>query len=255
MKIQHNVYITICLLLLTSGCATPLPEGTSPTEATWLHGFHTIPAHYTKSNSEKYWRFESNWMVQAGKEVKPGSKIPVVLYLHGCAGIKNEDLTYRNFMLEQGYAVFMPDSFARNRFECSQQGKLWERIDMRTVEVINALKQLKKLSWVDQDRIILMGFSEGGNTTDNWSRKVFRAHIVLGSACTQVVTGMPAAHDDVPVLAIVGEHDNYRPGLSCKITRTVGGSRSIVILGADHWVAHYSETQDAIKSFLVSCCK
>ena len=57
-----------------------------------------------------------------------------------------------------------------------------------------------------------------------------------------------------PVLAIVGSEDHYRPGSSCYIERTVGGSKSIIISGAGHSIAHLGETNESIKTFLRKCC-
>ena len=251
------IYLVMMASVLVA-CQTPLPKGITPVQATWLYGRHTIPAQYMRDNTNKTWQQsigDPNWAMLAGREIKSGTKIPVALYLHGCAGLSNEDDYYLNLMLEQGYAVFMPDGFKRpGRRKCSEQGPLWERVDMRTVEVINALKELKLLQWVDQERLILMGFSEGGNTTDNWSRPGFMAHIILGSACT-LSGGTPAAPKNIPVLAIVGSNDNYRPGMSCKIERKIGGSRSVVVQGGEHWIGFRDETKTAIKRFLHECCK
>jgi len=246
--------ITLIVMLLV-GCQSPYPKDVSSVQATWLLGYHTIPALYTRSHSEKSWRNTLDWQPQAVREVKHDVKLPVVLYLHGCAGIEREDLVYRKLMLEQGYAVFMPDSFVRNRMPCAAEGPLSDRIHMRTAEVAYALKQLRKLPWVDQGHIILMGFSEGGNTVDNWSRPGFKAMIILGSACTEFATGKPAAPANVPVLTIVGQNDRFRPGLRCNVTRNIGGSRSIVIPGAGHRVAAYPQTRNAIRHFLNQCCK
>lgn len=255
MSLTVRAGITSFIIALISGCQAPLPNGVTPVQATWLLGYHTIPQQYMRSHTNKSWRHALDWQTQAAKEIKPDIKIPVVLYLHGCGGIEREDFSYRDLMLKQGYAVFMPDSFIRNRMPCRDEGPLSERINMRTDEVKNALTQLRKLPWVDQKHILLMGFSEGGNTVDNWSRPGFAAEIILSSACTETGTSKPRAPADVPVLAIVGQNDNYRPGLSCYITRTIGGSRSIVIPGARHQVAHYPQTRDAIKRFLSQCCK
>lgn len=255
MVVSFRLGILCFVVSFVTACSTPLPKGVTPVQATWLFGYHTIPAQYTRDDTEKSWRHSADWMVQAAKAVKPGIKVPVVLYLHGCAGIGSQGLTYRKLLLKQGYAVFMPDSFARGRLKCGQEGPLSQRVEMRTGEVTNALKELKKLSWVDQHRIILMGFSEGGNTVDNWSRPGFEAEIILSSACTLTDTGSPNAPKNVPVLAIVGANDDYRPGQSCKITRTIGGSRSIVIPNAHHQVAKFAKTQAAIKTFLSQCCR
>ena len=112
---------------------------------------------------------------------------------------------------------------------------------------------MKELSWVDQDRLVLMGFSEGGNTTDNWSKSGFRGHLVMGSACT-LVGGKPAAPVGTPVLAVVGSNDEYRPGKSCRIDESDGMSKSIVLPGVGHKIAPYPETQEAISVFLRKCC-
>lgn len=250
----RNVLLAI-IFLFVSACSTPLPKGVTPNQATWLLGYHSIPAKYTRDNTLKSWRNDIGWMSKANAAVKSGVKVPVVLYMHGCAGIHKQGEAYRTFMLQQGYAVLMPDSFARGRLECGQEGTLSERVDMRTDEIANALKEIKKIPWIDQHRIILMGFSEGGNTVDNWSHPGFQAEIIISSACTLTGSGSPNAPKNVPVLAIVGSNDDFRPGQSCTITRKVGGSRSVVIPGAGHRIADYEETKTAIKAFLKQCCQ
>ncbi len=94
-----------------------------------------------------------------------------------------------------------------------------------------------------------MGWSEGGNAVDSYSKEGFAAHIVLGSSCG-LVGGVPKAPEGTPVLAIVGEKDDYRPGKTCSISRTVGRSKSISISGAGHKIAGHKETRDAITTFL-----
>jgi len=225
--------------------------------ATWLYGEHTLPASATVSGSNEIYtplldeRLEKE---QTRKLVKSGVTIPAAIYMHGCAGITSEAYNYRELMLSQGYAFFMPDSFARpGRVKLCGQGGMSERVAMRQREVDIALKAVRKLPWVDQKRLVLMGFSEGGNTTDSWYTADFAGLIVLGSACTNS-GGSPSAPGSVPVLAIVGEIDEYRPGMSCTIDRTVGGSKSIVIPGASHRISQEDETTEAIRKFLGQCC-
>ena len=254
-----SVALILSATLLMAGCQpnVRLPEGVSPVMATWDYGSYALPGSYTRSGHVE--RIKSSpggpaWTSMAQQTLKPGTKVPVVLYLHGCTGIKEQAQLYRNMLLSQGYAVFMPDSFQRpNRLECKNEGSLEYRVYLRLQELKYAAEQIRHLSWVDQKRVVLMGFSEGGNTVDHWKQKGFAAHIIIGSACT-LVGGTPAAPPGVPVLAIVGEHDDYRPGLSCTVKRTVGGSKSIVIPAAHHQVAQYPQTREAIESFLRQCC-
>lgn len=255
--VSHIVLLTVASVFLAS-CQTTLPKGVTPVMATWLYGHHTLPPTATISGDRETFNSSSGvklWTDSAEKMVKPGEKLRVALYLHGCGGMSGQAIQYRELMTSLGYAVFMPDSFQRpGRQACEAQGGLDQRIAIRLQEVEYALSQIRQLSWVDQDKIILMGFSEGGNTTDNWEEKGFAAHIILGSACTQTRDGMPQAPIGTPVLAIVGAEDRFRPGSSCYMERTVGGSKSIIIPYAGHSIARLDETQEAITTFLRKCC-
>lgn len=253
------VFFGAAVLAFLGGCQTTptkLPDGVTPTAATWLYGRHTLPATATKTGVVRTFQQSPGdplWTELAESEIG-SSKVPVILYMHGCNGFRGEGRRFRELLTAEGYAFFAPDSFQRpGRKECSQQGRLRDRVSLRLQEVRYALDQIRNMSWVDQDRIILMGFSEGGNTTDNWSEAGFAAHIIIGSACT-LVGGMPAAPVGTPVLAVVGSNDRFRPGKSCKIDRTVGGSQSIVLPGRGHSIARYSETKDAVREFLGRCC-
>lgn len=252
-----SLLLTAVFLIACRSTSDRLSEGVSPVRATWLYGRFTLPPKATKNFSSRTVQQsvgEPPWIALAENELKPDIKLPVVLYLHGCSGFTRQDDIYRDLLVSEGYAVFAPDSFRRpGRRKCRDHGPLRERVMLRIEEVEYALKEIGKLTWVDQDRVILMGFSEGGNTTDNWSKPGFAAHIVIGSACT-LVGGVPAAPEGVPVLAIVGEKDRFRPGQSCKVLRTEGGSRSIVIPGGHHAIADHPETREAIKTFLRQCC-
>lgn len=246
--------------LLFAGCQTnptKLPVGVSPVQATWLYGKFTIPPAFTKSGLPVTYRQsvgDPGWTQLAVANIKPGLKVPVVLYMHGCKGISRQADRYSKLLNSEGFAVFMPDSFQRpGRLACREQGTLQERVALRTQEVDYALSQIKQLSWVNQNRVMLMGFSEGGNTVDNWSKPGFAAYLIMSSACT-LVGGAPAVPAGVPVLAIVGSNDQFRPGESCTIDRADGMSQSIVIKGAGHTVAQYPATQKAIRTFLHKCC-
>lgn len=255
--INHGKAIIILVTSFILASCQTLPKGVTPHMATWLYGEHTLPSSLTKSGSpETYKPSYKNAVLSSNVKniIIPNVKVPAAIYMHGCAGIKDEGYNYKSIMLSQGFAFFMPDSFARpGRAKLCGTGGMNERVAMRHREVSTALKEIRKLPWIDQKKVILMGFSEGGNTTDSWYNDDFSALIVLGSACTNS-GGSPIAPDNVPVLAIVGEHDDYRPGLSCSITRTIGGSKSIIIKGADHWISHYSETEKSIIQFLGKCC-
>jgi dienelactone hydrolase len=251
------LFASAFLLAACQSTRTDLPKGMTPVMATWFEATHSLPPSKTKSGTEENFRAkfgDPSWRKQVGELLKnPEAKLPAVLYLHGCAGIRNNAYRYQELLNSEGYVVFMPDSFKRGRLKCRAEGTLSYRVGMRPQEVKYALSRIRKIPWIDQNRVILMGHSEGGNTTDNWSQRGFAAHIISGSACT-LVFGFPAAPEGIPVLAMVGENDETRPGLSCTVRRTIGGSKSIIIPGAGHVISQFPETQEAIKRFLRECC-
>lgn len=271
--------LVIGATFLAAACETtdfgrPLPPDITPVMATWLWGEHKLPASVTREGAPRYWEDGLNptapvwikvggqlqrnpglsWAQEATQAVRPGLHLPAVLYLHGCGGFGREEPTYRQLFLDHGFAVFMPNSFKRpGRLRCGSQGKLVDRVRLRHEEVAHALREIRKLPWVDHNRLILAGHSEGGNTVDTWDKPGFMAYISLASACT-LNDSWPATPHGVPFLNIVGENDDRRPGLSCEVRRTVGGSKSVVIPGAGHRVANYPETKQAIRAFLQDCC-
>lgn len=252
-RITYHLTTLIIVLLAAAGCKT---TSEADLKLTWLYGSVSIPGEGTKSGADKVYDMEaSGWSEKVQKDVRTNAKIPAVLFMHGCSGLGGFNFV-ADLFTKQKYAVFAPDSFRRpGRVSGCNTGMLDERIQVRHEEIAYALTQIRALDWVDQDRILLAGFSEGGNATDSWWKSGFRAHIIFGSACTHSgYGGRPAAPDGVPVLAIVGELDDVRPGKSCLVARTIGGSKSVVIPDVYHEIIQYKETQEAVAKFLKTCC-
>ena len=225
---------------------TALPDGMSEAEAAWLWGHYTVPATITHDGAPYWYSYTHTdvkkinnpaWTDVATGHIKPDAKVPAVLVMHGCSGLIRSPTAYRLFFMERGYAVFEPDSFARPGHTC---GSGFRR---RVEDLGYAYKMIRDLPWVDQKRIILMGISEGGAAVAKWAQPGFVAHIILANGCGG---GQPHAPTSVPVLAVIGEKD----GLSCKVTRAVKGSKSIVIPGAPHGIIGYEETTQAIEELV-----
>ena len=140
-----------------------------------------------------------------------------------------------------------PDSFARPGHTCNKSS-----LDVRTQDLRYALEQMQKLAWIDPDRIVLMGFSQGCAAVANWDAPGVQAHIILENHCAGQ---QPRAPQNIPVLTIIGGEDEYLKGTSCKVTRTLKGSGSIVIPGAPHALDWEPEVAAAISEFLDSCCR
>ena len=186
---------------------------------------------------------DPTWTDVAETHITPGAKAPAVLIMHGCGGIIRSPVAYRVLFMKRGYAVFEPDAYARPGHTCDFDNSL----DKRTDELSYAYERIRNLPWVDPDRIVLMGLSEGGRTVAFWDKPGFAAHIITMANCDG---GPPHAPAGTPVLAIAGEKDEYFAGTSCKISRTTPGSKSIVIPGAPHGIIDYPETAQAIEVFL-----
>lgn len=229
----------------------PLPAGMSEAEAAWLWGYHTVPANITRDSSPYWYNYDHTdinkinnpaWTQVATGHIKPGVRAPAVLVMHGCSGIFPSPAAYRVFFMERGYSIIEPDSFARPGHSCN--GSPFKE---RTEDLAYAYEMMRELPWVDQDRIVLMGISQGGAAVARWQKPGFAAHIILANDCGG---SRPRAPAGTPILAVVGEKDKYYNGSSCKVSQQNKGSRSIVIPDAPHGIIDYLETEQAIEELL-----
>jgi dienelactone hydrolase len=241
---------------------TGLPEGVTPIEATWLWGHYVVPDTITKDGSPYVYAYphkesgriiEPPWTEVAAGHIKAGAKAPAVLFLHGCSGLIRGGMGYRVLLMTEGYAIFEPDAFARPGYSCGKSS-----LSMRREELIYALGRIRQLPWVDQDRIILMGNSQGGKTVALWDEPGFSGHIIVAANCvspSDTNRRSPRAPDDVAVLAVVGSRDARYGMPSCRISRKIGGSQSIVIPDAGHDIMGRPELKQAVRTFLHACCE
>ncbi len=237
-----------------------LPQGMSPSEATWRWGSHAVPHSATIDGYNGIFRTakgstDTYWVDEAAQTLKPGVKLPVVIWMHGCQGYDGGTSSIRDLFLSAGYAVIAPNSFSRPGRTAICYGDKKGTMRYRFEEVDYAVERLRELPWVDHSRIILAGFSEGGVTAALYSGGPFQARIILGWVC--------ASNDDwwvgirgssrTPVLAIVGGRDEYYLDRSGDCGSHFIGrpkSRSIVIEGRRHNILGAYPAKDAITEFL-----
>ena len=246
--------------LLTGSCQTTGSSGYGSAERAWRYGLHMAPA-AARQDGLFYGlvltEVRSNpqdWQRLVGKtQLKPGIKVPAVIYLHGCAGNTKGDVWAGHFS-NMGYAFFAPNSLARPRQSLCYTGNMNSlRIPMRREELNYALQQIRKADWIDQDRVILMGSSEGAQAASDYDGREFAA-IVLSATDCRFSGGSPNAPAGIPVLNMVGANDTKGGGMGCRISRTVGGSRHLRIKGAGHKLPGYSQAREALEQFLKKCC-
>ncbi len=156
------------------------------------------------------------WSEVAATHIKPGARAPAVLVLHSCGGLPVGTTEYRQYFIEAGYAVFEPDSFARpgpgpGARKCDRSSN-----KARVKELKHAVTEIKKLVWVDQEQVFLMGFGQGGKIVARWDGGGFAGHIILGANCwgshRKATAHIPKS---IPVLAVIGENDPYLNGPKC----------------------------------------
>ena len=187
-------------------------------------------------------------------------RTPAVIVLHGCAGISGEEETLLYLLTLNGFAVFVPDSFARaGRAAQCDVVNATAVIDPRVYarrheELAHTRRRVAEIAWVDQQRVFLVGISEGGATAAVHDADGFAGVVIVGWHCAgrSAISGLrvPA---ETPVLAMLmdedpwyaqhrgrhcGEHFDDRPR-----------SRSLVLPGTGHSVLHASDvaTGDRVK--------
>lgn len=191
--------------------------------------------------------------------------MPVVIYLHGCAGInRTHDASWASLLTEQGFIVVMPDSLARPGRIPNCDPKLKggnafpNAFKYRQQEIGYALEQTQKASWADKRNIFLMGFSEGGIATAQSAHDGFAGRIIMGWTCTNKnnpdFDGIYSTKDS-PVLAIASENDDWRIGKATAgncANKAQGRSnfKQIDIPGSEHTTYGSDAAQNAVKSFL-----
>lgn len=227
----------------------------------WRYGQHRLPRSALKDGQfyalEEIRKHPDTWQsVVAESKLEPGTRLPAVIYLHGCAGNTAGEAWARTFS-RLGYAFFAPNSLARPRRSSCGTGHtrmVTDRIPMRTEEALFALQELRKADWIDQKRIVLMGSSEGAQAASVYRGEAFAAIILSATDC-RFSGGAPKAPRGIPVLNMVGENDRLGGGSGCRISaRKEPGSKRAVIKGAGHKLASFPEAQKEVERFLDQCC-
>ncbi len=219
----NRIFVTATLTLLVGCQTTSSPEATKPT---WDRGY----LHALNVGGNQFCGYPmvgedtQTCMVNFSAEArKRGRKFPVVVFLHGCLRFNPR---YGRWLADLGYIVFSPDSFQREgrRSECTHGVSKDFIHSMRQSEITYAREQLRKLDWVDQSRVFLVGMSEGGWAVANHTGAGFKAKIIMSYDChdrqdrpgTGCFSGPVAGSQ--PVLNLVGELDHEYGNDLCAVS-------------------------------------
>jgi dienelactone hydrolase len=157
--------------------------------------------------------------------VKPDGvgPFPAVVMMHDCSGLgplsSGAPGRWTKQLLSQGYVVILPDSFSTRGYPngiCTDasKGRYDVRPFVRARDARAARGFLRTLSYVDKERIGLMGGSHGGFTTlVTLSRpgSGFAAAVALYPRCQFSQQLKP----DMPLLILIGELDDWTLAKDC----------------------------------------
>ena len=241
-------FLALCLSARADHAS--LPEGVTPIAATWLWGHYMIPGFLSKDGSPYRYAYphtdpnriiDPPWTKAAARHVKAGVKAPAVVVLHGCSGIIRGSVGYRMLLLEEGFALFEPDAYARPNHSCENSSP-----HKRIEEADYALERIRELPWIDQQRVVLMGFSEGGRAVALRDEPGFAAHVIL------MAPAVPAGPGGVPILSVAGAKDDHADPQAYRAVSVseVEGSKAILIPDEGHDILAHPELKAALKQFL-----
>jgi dienelactone hydrolase len=252
------------IAVIAAGLLTTLADGrtadaaTGDLEQTWERAeiwIHPLP--FGSCNG----RLDDVEVQSVLKRLPAETKIPTVIYMHGCAAqLKPAGWTYARWLVKAGYAVIMPESFARGdrpktcdpwrrqRFADAPT----ERVHaMRLEEIGYALEQARKLPWVDQENLFLMGHDEGGNAVAAFAGDGFKARVISSATCSRGIGAAPGT----PILAAASDGDDLLGGAPADSCARLGDGQgtpveSLVLKGYIHDLSGLVDAREKIIDFL-----
>lgn len=150
---------------------------------------------------------------------------PVVVLMHGCAGLGYAEVTWAPRLRQWGYATFIVDSLGPRRIPslCDNVARLFPV--QRVPDAYGALRLLATHPKIAADRIALMGFSHGGIVTLSaataWAQRTFapgdqarfRAFIPFYPYCNAIVPEYEEI--SAPLRVHAGALDDWTPAKPC----------------------------------------
>lgn len=148
---------------------------------------------------------------------------PAAVGLHGCGGM--HDTTKQRLadrLVAWGYVVLLVDSYATRGIEHACTSSAFATFLKRRPDVFGALAFLARQTFVDPQRVAVVGFSSGGWLTlsvaepnsyelfDLPTNLRFRAAVAFNPPCNGAV-----ARPVIPTLILIGALDDWTPAAAC----------------------------------------
>jgi dienelactone hydrolase len=181
---------------------------------------------------------------------------PAVVGLHGCGGMP--DTTRRKLadeLVAWGYVILLVDSFAtRGIDQACTGGGFFERARKRTPDAYGALEFLARQTFVDSQRVAVVGFSQGGwaalsvAETNSFEQFVLASNLRFRAAVAfYPVCWAAGVRPGIATLILIGALDEWTPAADCSVKidawGTDGAPIEQVVYPSAHHGFYYLELQ------------
>ena len=159
---------------------------------TWENGYVFVPGFVISEFI--YGKMGSPSVQSRLNELPNDVRYPLIIFLHDAGGITGKENILLKALEVENFAIVLPDSYARTdrQFDC--EGKIHDPENClmssnvylsRRSELIHAVRAARRLSWVDQDNVFLMGSGEGGVAVALWGDEVdVSGYVIANWTCT-----------------------------------------------------------------------
>ena len=197
------------------------------------------------------------------------ARVPTVLFLHGSSGLGLKAIgEWQQWLATLGYASIAPDSMVlpdRITYTSPVDKAVYEKIhSLRASEITLVLNALGDLPWVDRDRLILSGASEGGPAVARYAGSEFAGRMIFSWSCEDnyFVVAHRTAVPREPVLNVMSSTDPFfsranaylgngdAQGHCGAALREHKNATIVLIPGAPHTLLNVPQAQMAVEAWL-----
>jgi dienelactone hydrolase len=226
-------------------CAATLPATaqTNPREIAAKVELHTFPSLTLSDQQFLSGATDGKPVTMTGElRIAQGTgRLPLVILMHGSGGIGANIESWAKLFNAMGVSTFAIDGFTgRGLVSVNTNQASLGRLNF-ILDIYRALEVLAKHPRVDPERIVLMGFSRGGQAAlyaslnrfhQQWNRSAleFAAYIPFYPDCATSYAGETEVAEK-PIRIFHGVPDDYNPVASCKpyIQRLREAGRDVVL--------------------------